>query len=367
MAKYNAYGQFHLRLPDASYPIYINRQGLYCPEVLRELIHSPQLLIITNNTIAPHYLSVVASAFSEKQCDTLILEDGEQYKNLSSLQTIFECLITHGHHRDTTIVALGGGVIGDIAGFAAATYQRGVKFVQIPTTLLAQVDSSIGGKTAINHAQGKNIIGSFYQPQAVYIDVNTLTTLPAREFRAGLGEIIKYGLLVGGVFLDELRQLLARGINPQTPELPKLIEQCCRIKASFVESDEKEQGSRALLNLGHTFAHALESYTQYTRWLHGEAVAIGLYCASLLSYEAGFAAADLVELVAEMLQNAELNYKIPQDINLSTLRDLMSLDKKVQAQRLRFILLKKPGDCFIAEHIREQELNQVLLAAVEGE
>ncbi|MGL6028953.1 MAG: 3-dehydroquinate synthase, partial [Legionella sp.] len=252
-------------------------------------------------------------------------------------------------------------------GFAASTYQRGAHFLQIPTTLLAQVDASVGGKTAINHVMGKNMIGSFYQPHAVLIDVETLKTLPEREFRAGLAEIIKYGLLVGGAFLDHLTDALKNGLNANSAELAALIAQCCNIKADYVVADETEQGLRALLNLGHTVAHALESYTDYKVWLHGEAVAIGLYCAALLSYHAGLANASLVARVEQLLNYAQLPHKIPRFVDIAKIKQFMMLDKKIKNNRLRFIVIKKPGDCAIDDSITAECLDHTLNNAVSGD
>lgn len=367
MANFKTYDQIDVSLTGHHYSITICHDGLNYPDLLRNIVQSPQVLIVTNQTIAPLYLRYIQSAFTEVQCDVLILNDGEHYKNQQSLFVIYDALIQNKHHRDTTLIALGGGVIGDLVGFAASTYQRGVDLVQIPTTLLAQVDASVGGKTAINHPQGKNMIGSFYQPQAVLIDTATLTTLPEREFRAGLAEMIKYGLLAGGEFFKQLKEALKQGLTANNPQLPQLIAQCCRIKARFVEADEKERGQRAVLNLGHTFAHALETYTHYQQWLHGEAVAIGLYCAAVLSYKIGLIDQQLVEQVEYMLQDAGLPHKIPGSINLEKLRNLMSLDKKIKNNCLRFVLIKKPGDCYLEDQITEDSVFNALIAAVEGE
>ncbi len=312
-------------------------------------------------------MDTIQSALSSIQCDVVILPDGEEYKNQHSLFTIYDSLIQNRHHRDTTIIALGGGVVGDIAGFAAATYQRGVQYIQIPTTLLAQIDASVGGKTAINHPSGKNLIGSFYQPKAVIIDLNTLNTLPEREFRSGLAEMIKYGLLSGGLFLQQLNKALDQGLTAESAELPQLIAQCCQIKADIVGNDEKEHGQRALLNLGHTFAHALEAYTHYQRWLHGEAVAIGLYCAAVLSCKMGLLAPSVVELVERMLFLAGLPHKIPQSVDLMQLTDLMGLDKKIKNNNLRFVVIKKPGECYLDDKVTEDCLHNTLITAVEGE
>ncbi len=325
-------------------------------------------MIISNETIAPLYLDKVRSLFTDRQCDQLILPDGERYKAQDSLARIYDELIQKQHHRDTTLIALGGGVIGDMTGFAASTYHRGTHFIQIPTTLLAQVDASIGGKTAINHPAGKNLIGSFYQPDAVIIDLDTLKTLPPREFRAGLAEVIKYALLEGGDFFERVYQALMQGLaNNDSPDLAGIISECCRIKAAIVTEDERETGKRALLNLGHTFAHALETHSRYQRWLHGEAVAIGLYCAAQLSSRLGFLGEEQVILIDEMLTLAKLPSRIPGDIPLEELRAIMSQDKKIKNNKLRFILLKGIGDCYIEDEVTESALREVLKCAVEGE
>lgn len=367
MAKFELYAEVNVSLPGNHYPIIVCRNGLSDPAILHRSVSSTQVLIVTNNRVEMLYAGYLERAFSSVQCNFVVLPDGEEYKSQSSLFAIYDSLIQNKHHRDTTIIALGGGVIGDIAGFAASTYQRGVKFVQIPTTLLAQIDASVGGKTAINHPMGKNMIGSFYQPQAVIIDLDTLNTLPEREFRSGLAEMIKYGLLSGGDFLRQLFSALKQGLSAQSPELPELIAQCCRIKAEFVEGDEKESGQRALLNLGHTFAHALEAYTSYKKWLHGEAVAIGLYCAAILSNKMELLETSSVEQIKQMLEYAGLPYRIPASIDLVQLRELMSLDKKIINNCLRFVVIRKPGDCYLDNGVTEECLQNTLSTAVEGE
>lgn len=367
MAKFEVCKQLDVSLPGYHYPIIICRNGLDNPELLYSFIKSQQVLIVTNQTIAPLYLKHLQSVFSTIQCDVVVLPDGEEYKNKDNLFTIYDSLVQNKHHRDSTLIALGGGVIGDLAGFAASTYQRGIHFIQLPTTLLAQIDASVGGKTAINHPLGKNLIGSFYQPRAVIIDLNTLNTLPEREFKAGLAEMIKYGILVGGDFFRQLSKALKEGLTVQSSQLADLITQCCQIKAQFVEGDEKEAGQRALLNLGHTFAHALEAYTHYEYWLHGEAVAIGLYCAAVLSFKKGLIDMQAVEQIELMLHYAALPHKIPTFINLDQLCDLMRLDKKIKNNCLRFVVIHKPGDCYLDDKISEDCLRSALIAAVEGE
>lgn len=368
MAKFELDQELIVHLPGHDYPILIGHHALSDQELLRRYVLSKQVLIVTNTTIAPLYLSSVQSVFADRQCDTVILEDGEAFKNQQSLFRIYDSLIAKQHHRDTTLIALGGGVIGDITGFAASTYQRGVRFLQIPTTLLAQVDASVGGKTAINHPQAKNMIGSFHQPHAVIIDLNILHTLPSREFRAGLAEVIKYAVLVGGEFFDLVYSALEEGLDANhSKKLPAIIGQSCQIKAEIVEADERETGQRALLNLGHTFAHALEAYTHYNRWLHGEAVAIGIYCAALLSYQLGQIDEKTLQLVDEMLIMAKLPHRIPADIDLNELRALMSQDKKIKDKSLRFILMRAVGNCYIEDKVSEDSLLLSLQTAVEGD
>ncbi|HAU1516040.1 TPA: 3-dehydroquinate synthase [Legionella pneumophila] len=367
MAKFELYAEVDVSISGHQYPIIICRNGLIDPDLINRFITSKQVLIVTNRTVAPLYLGHLQSVLPSKQCDVVILEDGEEHKNQRSLFTIYDSLIQNKHHRDTSIIALGGGVIGDMAGFAASTYQRGVRFIQLPTTLLAQVDASVGGKTAINHPAGKNMIGSFYQPQAVIIDLNTLKTLPEREFRAGIAEMIKYALLVGGSFFERIQDVLQQGLTVHSPELPLLIAECCQVKTKIVEQDERESGLRALLNLGHTFAHALETYTDYKKWLHGEAVAIGLYCAAVLSEKKGLLDNLIVDQVEKMLIHAGLPHKIPNSIDLIQLRELMSLDKKIKNNCLRFIMIKKPGACYIDDSVTEDCLHNTLINVVEGE
>lgn len=368
MAKSEVYQELSVRMPTFDYPVIIGKDLLVESTILHQKVLSHQVLIVTNKTVAPLYLHYLLKIFSDRQCDVVILDDGEEFKTQHSLFQIYNTLIDKKHHRDTTVIALGGGVVGDISGFAASTYQRGVDFVQIPTTLLAQVDASVGGKTAINLPDAKNMIGTFYQPKAVIMDLNTLRTLPLREFRAGLAEIIKYAMLVGGDFLVEVHSALKAGLaDNASDKLPEIIAQCCKIKASFVEQDERESGQRALLNLGHTLAHALEAYTHYTRWLHGEAVAIGLYAVALLSCKYYKLDKNHLDLIDELLLLAGLPRRIPQDINLESLRALMDKDKKIKNNSLRFILIREMGDCYLQDKIPEAYIGTMLQCAVKGE
>jgi len=366
MAKHNPYQTLSLKTSAGDYPIIIGRGLIADVALLQSLVTSSQVMIVSNETIAPLYLDRLLQAFSDRQCDTVILKDGEAYKNEQSLFQIYAALLEKKHHRDTTVIALGGGVVGDIAGFAAATYQRGVACVQIPTTLLAQVDASVGGKTAINFAQGKNMVGSFAQAKAVLIDLDTLETLNLREFRAGLAEIIKYAMLEGGSLQAQIDKALKNGLaDKDCPELGAIIAQCCGIKAAIVEQDEREQNVRALLNLGHTFGHALEAYTAYKRWLHGEAVAIGLYAATLLSKGHFGLSDEMLNLIDVWLERAKLPRRIPKDIDLRSLQGYMSSDKKIKNKTQRFVLCRAMGACELVDTIPEDLIWTVLQSAIE--
>lgn len=365
MANLELYWELSIRLPMQEYPILIGH-NLLEEKLIRRYVESQQVLVVTNETIAPFFSHFLQEAFKDRQCDLVILPDGEIHKNQQSLTAIYDSLVRNRHHRDTTLIALGGGVIGDITGFAAATFQRGVRFLQIPTSLLAQVDASVGGKTAINHLQAKNMLGCFHQPSAVIIDLLTLKTLPLREFRSALAEIIKYALLTGGEFFAQVYGALQEGLaENSSSELPEIISNCCQIKAKFVNEDEKEQGMRALLNLGHTFAHAIEAYGNFQRWLHGEAVAMGLYCAALFSFQLGKLDKPIFSLIQEMLALAKLPYKLPGDINPHYLQDLIMQDKKIKNGRLRLILIKSIGACYIEEQVTERALAVLLQEAME--
>ncbi|KTD82926.1 3-dehydroquinate synthase [Legionella waltersii] len=367
MAKFEQLTELSVITSASEYPIIICRNGLTDEDLLHQLVCSQQLLIVTNKTIAPIYLADLQAVYKGKQCISVVLDDGEEYKNKESLYTIYDALLANQFHRDSTIIALGGGVIGDIAGFAASTYQRGIRLIQIPTTLLAQIDASVGGKTAINHPLGKNMIGSFYQPSGVVVDVNTLQTLPDREFRAGLAEMIKYALLEGGEFYSKVQVELEYGLTIDSPELPSLIAKCCRIKAKYVEEDERETGKRALLNLGHTVGHALEAYTAYKTWLHGEAVAIGLYFIGVLSCNLGLLEEKILFQMKQMIIDAGLPYQIPKSVDIYKLWNLMKLDKKIQKNQLRFVVIEKPGMCYVHDAISEESIKDALVAAIGGE
>ncbi|KUJ72417.1 3-dehydroquinate synthase [Thiomicrospira sp. WB1] len=351
-----------VELAERSYPIVIGQGLLGQVEQVRPYVQGTQVLIVTNTTVAPLYLERARAAFAEYEVQTVILPDGEQYKNLDVLNRIFDVAIEHHFDRHCTFVALGGGVIGDMTGFAAASYQRGVRFIQMPTTLLSQVDSSVGGKTGVNHPKGKNMIGAFHQPEAVIIDVTTLDTLPDRELSAGLAEVIKYGLIVDAPFFDWLEARMPQ-LRAREPEaITEAIRRSCANKAAIVAKDEKEAGLRALFNLGHTFGHAIEAGMGYGVWLHGEAVAAGMMQAVYLSRLLG----DLTEAdqarISRVIESAGLPVKPPADLSVAEFLRLMAGDKKVQAGRIRLVLLKSIGQAYVTGDYDDALLTRTLEA-----
>lgn len=319
-----------------------------------------QVLIVTNETVAPLYLKALQQAlevqFTVQVC---ILLDGEQYKNQTSINQIYDALMAAHFNRDVTLIALGGGVVGDMTGFAAASFMRGVNFIQIPTTLLSQVDSSVGGKTGINHPQGKNMIGAFWQPQMVLADMSTLKTLPARELSAGLAEVIKYALIMDVGFLTWLEQNLPAMMALDLAVLGEAVKRCCEYKAHIVAQDERESGVRALLNFGHTFGHVIETHEGYGNWLHGEAVAAGMVQAAELSQKIGWLTCDEVARVKRVLALANLPIT-PPPIEVQTALGLMGHDKKVKHGQIRLILLKSLGKAVITSDFDTQLLTEVL-------
>lgn len=351
----------HVDLGERSYPVYIGRD-LFCDsQLLSKHVSGSQVVLVSNETVAPIYLDRVRAALGNTSLvSEVILPDGEQYKTLETLEKIFDQVMADRHDRGTTFIAVGGGVVGDITGFAAACYQRGVKFVQIPTTLLAQVDSSVGGKTAVNHPLGKNMIGAFYQPQAVLIDTNTLGTLPDREFAAGLAEVVKYGLISDEPFYRWLRENMAKLLAREEAALAEAIERSCANKAKVVAADEREGGVRAILNLGHTFAHAIENSQGYGVWLHGEAVAMGMVLALRLSSARGLIQASEVEEFTHLLKKMSLPTEAPEDMTPEVFIDLMGRDKKVVDGQLRLILLSAIGQACIVDDVSESELIDLL-------
>lgn len=344
---------------DRSYPLFIG-QKLLEQSLLANYITAEQVLIVTNETIASRYLAQVKNQLSAFVCDEIILPDGEQYKTLDTLGVIFDHLIRHKHRRNTTLIALGGGVIGDITGFAAATYQRGVNFIQVPTTLLAQVDASVGGKTAVNHPLGKNMIGAFHQPKAVVIDIDTLQTLPGREFRAGLAEIIKAALIMDDSFFGWLEDNLEKLLALDYLALQHAVTTACAIKIKIVVADEKEAGKRALLNLGHTFAHAIENLMGYGSWLHGEAVALGLILAADYSHRIGWLDLSSLARIKNILTMAQLPIRLPDPISANDLIEAMSTDKKKDSSGLKLVLLKEIGHAVLSVNVDSNILEAII-------
>jgi 3-dehydroquinate synthase len=352
--------QLTVDLGERSYPIYIGDALLGQSALLQKHIPGKSALIVSNETVAPLYLSKVSAMLSGIRHESVILPDGEEYKNLEVLNRIYDACLSHHLDRNTTIIALGGGVVGDMAGFAAASYQRGVNLIQIPTTLLSQVDSSVGGKTGVNHALGKNMIGAFYQPRAVIADTSTLNTLPERELCAGLAEIIKYGLIHDRAFFDWIDDNLDALLRRDQQALAYAIEVSCQIKADVVAADERESGQRALLNLGHTFGHAIENGMGYGQWLHGEAVGAGMAMAARLSQILGWLDADQTEAVIHQIRRAKLPVQAPSDLSVDQFIELMSVDKKVLDGVLRLVLMKDIGSAVVTNGYTETQLREAI-------
>lgn len=339
-----------------SYPIYIGAGLLARPELYRPHLRGRQIMIVTNETVGPLYLKPVQEALQGLEVRSVILPDGESYKTLEVWARIFDELLAARFARDCTLIALGGGVIGDMAGFAAACYQRGVDFIQLPTTLLAQVDSSVGGKTGINHPAGKNMIGAFHQPRAVIADTETLKTLPDRELSAGLAEVLKYGFIQDAAFLDWLESNMPKLLARDPEALAFAVERSCQIKAEIVAEDEFESGKRALLNLGHTFGHAIETGLGYGTWLHGEAVAAGICLAARLSARLGWLSEEEVERTCRLIASARLPTSLPKELTPERMLELMAVDKKVLAGRQRLVLLRRLGEAMVTADVDRDTL-----------
>ncbi len=353
-------------LGDRSYPIYVG-DHLFQKVDIAGAIRGKQVMIVTNETIAPLYLETLRAQLPGLQVDEVILPDGESFKTLETLNLIFDALLQMRHNRTTTLIALGGGVIGDMTGYAAASYQRGVDFIQIPTTLLSQVDSSVGGKTGVNHPLGKNMIGAFYQPKAVLADTNVLKTLPDRELAAGLAEVIKYGLIYDVEFLAWLEKKID-GLNACDPELMAYaIKRSCEIKAEVVAQDEREGGIRAILNLGHTFGHAIETEQGYGNWLHGEAVGAGMWMAADLSMRLGWLQPADLARVETLLRRAKLPVAPPSDMTPDRFIELMSVDKKVLDGQIRLVLLQGLGQAVVTSEVDPLALKSTLKHHYSGE
>ncbi len=354
-----------VELGERAYPIHIGAGLLSDAGLIAPHLELPRVAIVTNSTVAPLYLQQLSEALRSVGVEpvSIVLADGERYKDWATLNRIYDALIEGRCERKTTLIALGGGVVGDLAGFAAATYMRGIPFIQVPTTLLAQVDSSIGGKTGINHPLGKNMIGAFYQPRLVLADTAVLATLPPRELSAGLAEVIKHGLVRDEGFVAWLEQNVEKLLACDAQALAHAVRRCCEIKAAVVAEDEREAGVRALLNFGHTFGHAIESSLGYGKWLHGEAVAAGMAMAADLSCRMGFIAQADVDRVIALLKRARLPTAQP-GIAPGRLLESMAADKKTEAGKLRFILLDRIGAASIRAEVPAGLLQQVLAISV---
>lgn len=354
-------------LGDRTYCIHIGVGLLDHPQLLGPHLKGKKVLVVTNETIAPLYLdrciSTIKAAGPQYEVETVVLPDGEQYKSLEVLSKIFDKAIETRMDRKCTLVALGGGVVGDMTGFAAAAYLRGVNFVQIPTTVMSQVDSSVGGKTGVNHPLGKNMIGAFYQPQLVLIDTATLDSLPDRELASGISEVIKYGLIRDAPFFEWLEENMDKLLARDPEAFAYAIKRSCINKAEVVAADEREGGVRATLNLGHTFGHAIETWTGYGSWLHGEAVATGMLMAAEMSARQGWIERELVDRLLALLQKANLPIKVPDGMGVENFRSIMAVDKKVQDGQLRLILLQGPlGGCVVTGEFDPKILDDTLHA-----
>lgn len=347
-------------LGERSYPIYIGSGLLGQEELLKKHIPGKSTLIVSNETVAPLYLEKTQSMLLGLKSETVILPDGEKYKNLEVLNQIYDGMLRNRLDRNTTIIALGGGVVGDMAGFAAASYQRGVHLIQIPTTLLSQVDSSVGGKTGVNHALGKNMIGAFHQPRAVIADTDTLDTLPERELSAGIAEIIKYGLICKPDFFTWLEENMPALLSRDKAALSYAIEVSCQTKAEVVAADERESGSRALLNLGHTFGHAIENGMGYGEWLHGEAVGAGMCMAAVMSRQMGWMEEDDTNRTIALIAQAKLPTTAPTSMSAEQFLELMSVDKKVLDGVMRLVLMKGIGRSVLTSDYSQDDLNKAI-------
>jgi 3-dehydroquinate synthase len=351
-------------LDERSYPIYIGVGLLGVADLLTRHIIGKSALIVSNTKVAPLYLSAVEQSLDQGQIrhDSLILDDGEQFKTMASVERIVDLLLHKRHDRRTSIIALGGGVVGDIAGFAASIYQRGVNFIQMPTTLLSQVDSSVGGKTGVNHPLGKNMIGAFYQPRCVIADIDSFKTLPARELAAGLAEVIKYGLIYDARFFTWLEGNIDALSALDADQLAQAVLVSCETKARVVEQDERESGLRAILNLGHTFGHAIETVMGYGNWLHGEAVAAGTMMAIDLSIREGLIDDSLRTRSEQLFERAGLPIHPPAGISVEQYLDVMAIDKKTLDGNIRLVLLRALGEAFVSADYDPENLRQTLTA-----
>ncbi len=354
----------HVDLGDRSYPIYIGSGLLQQPELLTSHIRGQSAALVSNVTVGPLYASKVNRALNKLKSTEILLPDGEQYKTLAVLQNIFTGLLETQMDRTTTLIALGGGVVGDMTGFAAACYQRGVDFIQIPTTLLAMVDSSVGGKTGVNHPLGKNMIGAFYQPQCVIIDTDTLDTLDDKQLSAGIAEVIKYGIILDADFFSWLEDNMDRLLARDKDALAYAIKRSCEIKADVVAADEKEKGQRALLNLGHTFGHAIETASGYGNWLHGEAVGAGMVLAAEMAQRLDWMDTADVDRIRKLIAQARLPLSPPREMSTDQFMQLMAVDKKVIDGQLRLVMPKQIGTAVVTADFPVDALTQTLDSAL---
>lgn len=349
-----------VKLGERSYPIFIQPKLLSQTNQLASYIASNKAVLVTNEVVDPLYSQYIFDSLPDVDIHKIVLPDGEQYKNLAQFERVITALLKMSAARDTTLIALGGGVIGDLTGFVAASFQRGMPFIQIPTTLLSQVDSSVGGKTAVNHPLGKNMIGAFYQPKAVFIDPSTLCTLPAREFSAGMAEVIKYGIIYDQTFFKWLEEHQTRLNAQDMQSLQYAIGRCCAIKAEIVAIDEREAGLRALLNLGHTFGHAIEAQQGYGNWLHGEAVSVGMMLAAKAAVSKSWLSLEELGRIEALLSAFSLPLCAPEEMNYTSFMQHMVHDKKVQAGKINFVIPQGLGKAVVTNQLSEPLLRELL-------
>ena len=350
----------NINLKKRGYPIYVGEGLIENYNLIKKHISNKKVVIITNDKVAPLYLQKITNTLSnEKDIIPIILPDGEAFKNIDTLNIIYDALLTNKANRQVTLIALGGGVIGDITGFAAATFMRGVDFIQIPTTLLSQVDSSVGGKTGINHPLGKNMIGAFYQPKCVIADISLLQSLPDKELSAGLAEVIKYGLIRDSSFFEWLEQNIEGIMKRDSQLLIQSVVRSCQNKADIVEADEFESGIRAILNLGHTFGHAIETATGYGKWLHGEAIAIGMVMAAYLSEQMGWLSREENQRIKSLIIHANLPIN-PPEISMKKFLDLMQLDKKTKEDQINLVLQQGIGKAILTSNYDTKKFHNTL-------
>lgn len=355
----------NIELPANAYPVYLGRGLLLEKALWKQHLGDGKILVVSNETVAPLYLDTLLNALDGQDCEVHVMPDGEQFKTVECWQGILDRLVGMQARRDASIVALGGGVVGDISGFAAASYMRGIRFLQAPTTLLAQVDASVGGKTGVNHVKGKNLVGAFHQPATVVIDSATLDTLQAREFNAGLAEVVKYGAICDAPFFDWLEDNVEAITGREAWAVDYLIERSVLNKANVVRQDEKETGVRALLNFGHSFGHTLESETAYCEFLHGEAVSIGMVTASRLSESRGLCKAGTTQRLSALLETFDLPVSIPRALSVERLSDALALDKKAVASGLRLVLLHSIGDAVVDKGSSHAEITDAIHSSLD--